>query len=121
MNSFIPANYVRLGLNRNSPSSLLHCLFLASDHLKLIADSYDIKKFKTIVKFREAYCKKNITEREIMINNAAKINEIGTVGLVYGKLSISVVAALIPYSTNPHNIIPKIPDTRVKNTDSNIS
>lgn len=69
LNGFIPANYVRLGLNRNSPSSLLHCLFLASDHLKLIADNYDIKKFKTIVKFREAYCKKNITEREIMINN----------------------------------------------------
>ena len=55
-----------------------------------------------------------------MINNAAKINEIGTVGLVYGKLSISFVAMLITYRTNPPNIIPKIPETRVKNTDSRI-
>ena len=53
-----------------------------------------------------------------IIKRAAIINEMGTVGLVYGKSSRFCVKALIVARTNEPRIIPRIPATKVKKTDS---
>ena len=58
--------------------------------------------------------------RVIIINKAPITNEMGTVGLVYGKSSKLAVAISIPDKTNAPSIIPKTPAKNVRNTDSKI-
>ena len=66
--------FTRFGVLKNSKSSFFHCLLLASQHLGNLKGKNEAinKRLDNLIKIRTEYLKRNITKREILVNNLRK-------------------------------------------------